>query len=81
LENSLDNLDEPQELPKSLNVSSIFLQYFTAHIYEFQFYKALCQVSGQYEQGSPEKPLHQCNFYGKRQITLRLAFMIANLKI
>ena len=41
-----------------------YVRYFTAHIYEFQFYKVLCEVSGQYVPGDPNKPLHRCNFYG-----------------
>jgi peptidyl-dipeptidase A len=43
-------------------------QYFTAHIYEFQFYQALCKVSGQYVPDDSTKPLHRCNFYGESQI-------------
>ena len=42
-----------------------YVRYFTAHVYEFQFYKTLCEVSGQYVAGDPNKPLHRCNFYGK----------------
>lgn len=42
-----------------------YVRYFTAHIYEFQFYRALCLVSGEYVPDDPSKPLHRCNFYGK----------------
>lgn len=41
-----------------------YIRYFTAHIYQFQFYKALCLEAGQYVPGDPSKPLHRCNFYG-----------------
>ena len=41
-----------------------YVRYFTAHIYEFQFYRELCLVSGEYVPGDPSKPLHRCNFYG-----------------
>ena len=41
-----------------------YVRYFTARIYEYQFYKALCEVSGHYVPGDPDKPLHRCNFYG-----------------
>ena len=41
-----------------------YVRYFTALIYEYQFYKALCIESGHYVPGDPEKPLHRCNFYG-----------------
>lgn len=44
-----------------------YVRYFTAFIYEFQFYRALCLASGKYEAGNPEKPLHQCNFYGSTE--------------
>lgn len=42
-----------------------YIRYFAAYIYEFQFYKSLCKISGQYDSNDPEKPLHRCNFYGK----------------
>jgi len=41
-----------------------YVRYFTAFIYEFQFYRELCLASGKYVKGDPSKPLHQCNFYG-----------------
>ncbi len=42
-----------------------YVRYFTAHIYQFQFYRALCLASGQYDPKDPNKPLHRCNFYGE----------------
>ena len=42
-----------------------YVRYFTAFIYEFDFYRSLCLESGDYVKGDPNKPLHQCNFYGK----------------
>merc|ERR1711881_197208 len=44
-----------------------YVRYFTAFIYEFQFYRALCLESGRYVPGDPKKPLHRCNFYGSRE--------------
>merc|ERR1711910_149795 len=41
-----------------------YVRYFTAFIYEFQFYRAMCLQSGRYVPGDPKKPLHRCNFYG-----------------
>ncbi len=41
-----------------------YIRYFNAHVYEFQFYRELCRVSGQYDPNDPNKPLHRCNFYG-----------------
>ncbi len=43
-----------------------YVRYFTAFVYEFQFYRSLCLVSGQYDPDDPAKPLHHCNFYGKQ---------------
>lgn len=43
-----------------------YVRYFTAFIYKFQFHKALCEASGEYDAEDPDtKPLHQCSFYGK----------------
>jgi len=53
-----------------------YVRYFTAHIYEFQFYKALCEVSGQYVPGDPNKPLHRCNFYGSEEAGKKLLSML-----
>jgi len=44
-----------------------YVRYFTAFIYEFQFYRAICLEAGIYEPGNPDKPLHQCNFYGSKK--------------
>jgi len=43
-----------------------YVRYFTAFIYEFQFYKALCEEAGEYIPGDPAKPLHRCNIYGSK---------------
>ncbi|XP_023323448.1 angiotensin-converting enzyme [Eurytemora carolleeae] len=44
-----------------------YVRYFTAFVYEFQFYRALCLKSGKYVPGDPKLPLHRCNFYGSRE--------------
>jgi len=44
-----------------------YVRYFTARIYEFQFYREMCLVSGKYVKGDPTKPLHQCNFFGSKE--------------
>ena len=44
-----------------------YVRYFTATLYQFQFYKALCLKTGQYVPGDPAKPLHRCNFYGSKK--------------
>lgn len=54
-----------------------YVRYFTAFIYEFQFYRALCLESGQYVPGDPKKPLHRCNFYGSKKAGDKLREMLA----
>ena len=70
----IHHFSDPQLTSRAWQCLTIFFQYFTAHIYEFQFYKTLCEVSGQYVPGDKDKPLHRCNFYG---ITFFLLFTIA----
>jgi len=53
-----------------------YVRYFTAFIYEFQFYRALCLESGQYVPGDPKKPLHRCNFYGSKKAGDKLREML-----
>merc|ERR1712106_912532 len=53
-----------------------YVRYFTAFIYEFQFYRALCLESGNYVPGDPKKPLHRCNFYGSMEAGDKLREML-----
>jgi len=53
-----------------------YVRYFTAFIYEFQFYRALCLKSGMYVPGDPKKPLHRCNFYGSMEAGDKLREML-----
>jgi len=53
-----------------------YVRYFTAFIYEFQFYRELCLASGKYVPGDPSKPLHQCNFYGSKAAGAKLREML-----
>jgi len=53
-----------------------YVRYFTAFIYEFQFYKALCLESGQYDPNDPKKPLHRCNFYNSIEAGNKLREML-----
>ncbi len=53
-----------------------YVRYFTARIYEYQFYKAMCLAAGQYVPGDPEKPLHRCNFYGSKEAGEKLVSML-----
>ena len=53
-----------------------YVRYFTAFIYEFQFYRAMCLQSGRYVPGDPKKPLHRCNFYGSVEAGDKLKEML-----
>jgi peptidyl-dipeptidase A len=47
-----------------------YARYFLAHILQFQFYKAACEMSGW------EGPLHRCSFYGNEEVGQRLNAML-----
>ena len=53
-----------------------YVRYFTAFIYEFQFYRAMCLASGKYDPEDPTKPLHQCDFYGSTEAGDKLREML-----
>ena len=53
-----------------------YVRYFTAFIYEFQFYRTLCLISKQYDPNDPLKPLHRCNFYGSKEAGDKLRSML-----
>jgi peptidyl-dipeptidase A len=48
-----------------------YTRYFLAHIYQFQFHRALCRAAGH------EGPLHTCSIYGNGEAGRRLAAMLA----
>jgi len=43
-----------------------YLRYFLAHIFQFQFHKAMCDASGF------KGPLHECSIYGSKDAGKRL---------
>ena len=53
-----------------------YVRYFTAFVYEFQFYRTLCKISKQYDPDDPLKPLHHCNFYGNKDAGNKLRSML-----
>jgi len=55
-----------------------YIHYFTAYIYQFQFYKSLCIASGEYDPTNPIKSLHNCNFYGKLYFIQCLKYLKVN---
>ncbi len=48
-----------------------YTRYFLAHILQFQFHRALCQMSGY------EGPLNRCSIYGNKEAGERLNAMLA----
>ncbi len=47
-----------------------YARYFLARIYQFQFYKAMCDASGY------KGPLNRCTFYGSKPAGAKLAHML-----
>ena len=47
-----------------------YSRYFLAHILQFQFHKALCEIAGD------EGPLHRCSIYGSKEAGERLNKML-----
>ena len=47
-----------------------YTRYFLAHILQFQFHRALCEVAG------VEGPLHRCSLFGSEAAGARLASML-----
>ena len=42
------------------------VRFFASHVFQFQFYKALCEAAGHYNaEGHHSMPLHKCNLYGE----------------
>ncbi|MBI3296712.1 MAG: M2 family metallopeptidase [Elusimicrobia bacterium] len=48
-----------------------YARYFLANVLQFQFYRALCRQSGH------TGPLHQCSFYGNKEVGKKLEDMMA----
>ena len=47
-----------------------YMRYFLARIYQFQFYKAACDIA------KWKGPLHRCSFYGNKEVGARLNAML-----
>jgi peptidyl-dipeptidase A len=47
-----------------------YMRYFLAHIYQFQFYRALCRDSGY------KGPLNRCTFFGSKEAGAKLNNML-----
>jgi peptidyl-dipeptidase A len=68
VERSEADFDAGAKMHIPANVS--YVRYFLARIYQFQFYKAMCDASGY------KGPLNRCSFYGSRVAGDRLAKML-----
>lgn len=51
--------------------STPYIRYFLARIYQFQFHRALCKISGH------TGPLHTCSIYGNKEAGEKLRAMLA----
>lgn len=47
-----------------------YARYFLAHILQFQFHRALCEIAGN------ENPVHRCSIYGSKEAGRRLNTML-----
>ena len=59
IERSDEAFDPGAKYHVPANVS--YTRYFLAHILQFQFHKALCDIAGS------EEPLHRCSIYGSKE--------------
>ncbi len=48
------------------------IRYFTAFIYQFQFYREMCLAAGKYDPQDPKKPLHR-SIKGEGSITISIS--------
>ncbi|XP_034666461.1 angiotensin-converting enzyme-related protein isoform X2 [Drosophila subobscura] len=44
-----------------------YLRYFAAHIFQFQFHKALCSLAGQYAPNDSRRTLDNCDIFGSKE--------------
>lgn len=44
-----------------------YLRYFTAHVFQYQFHKALCIKAGQFDESNPQSYLDNCDIYGSHE--------------
>jgi peptidyl-dipeptidase A len=47
-----------------------YMRYFLAHILQFQFHQAACEIAGN------EGPLHRCSIYGDKEVGTRFNEMM-----
>ncbi|XP_068150186.1 LOW QUALITY PROTEIN: angiotensin-converting enzyme-related protein [Drosophila tropicalis] len=59
------NFDPPAKYHIDADVE--YLRYFAAHIFQFQFHKALCQLAGQYVPNDNRLTLDNCDIFGSKE--------------
>ncbi|XP_055904990.1 angiotensin-converting enzyme-related protein-like [Eupeodes corollae] len=65
VERSENDFDPPAKYHVSADVE--YLRYFAAHIFQFQFHKAMCKKAGEYVEGDPKLTLDQCDVHGSTE--------------
>ncbi|XP_055848350.1 angiotensin-converting enzyme-related protein-like [Episyrphus balteatus] len=65
VDRSENDFDPPAKYHVSADVE--YLRYFAAHIFQFQFHKAMCKKAGQYVEGDPNLTLDQCDVHGSAE--------------
>lgn len=65
VERSESDFDPPAKYHVTANVE--YLRYFAAHIFQFQFHKAMCEKAGEYIEGDPKLTLDQCDVHGSAE--------------
>jgi peptidyl-dipeptidase A len=68
VERTADHFDPGSKYHIPNNVS--YTRYFIAHILQFQFHKAACDMAGW------EGPLHRCSVYGSKEVGARFEAML-----
>lgn len=59
------DFDPPAKIHISADVE--YFRYFCAHIFQFQFHKAMCRKAGEYVEGDPKLTLDQCDVHGSAE--------------
>ncbi|KAF5302724.1 hypothetical protein FQR65_LT08466 [Abscondita terminalis] len=51
---------------------SQYINYFIAHILEFQLYRSMCKTAKQYDPKNSSLPLYKCDFYQSKEVGQKL---------
>ncbi|KOB78015.1 Uncharacterized protein OBRU01_03105, partial [Operophtera brumata] len=52
--------------------------YFVSTVLQFQIYRALCERTGQFIPGDPQRPLHKCDIYRNPQAGQMLTTLVSD---